>query len=89
MAQLFHGMGLHIDASSGFEVHRAMAAGIPAKNMSLSSQALKTPPYAFARDCSLVGLSCCLRSDPLRTLQHVASTRRRSSAAFLEVKLQC
>jgi diaminopimelate decarboxylase len=33
-------MGIHIDASSGFEVHRALAAGIPANHISLSSQEL-------------------------------------------------
>ncbi len=31
-------MGLHFDASSGFEVTRAMLAGIPASKISLSSQ---------------------------------------------------
>lgn len=36
--QVFHRMGLELDASSGFEVRRAMRAGIPAKNISLSSQ---------------------------------------------------
>ena len=36
--QVFHRMGLELDASSGFEVHRAVRAGIPAKNISLSSQ---------------------------------------------------
>ena len=36
--QLFSSMGLHFDASSGFEVHRAVKAGIPAEHMSLSSQ---------------------------------------------------
>lgn len=37
--------GIHIDASSGFEVHRAMAAGIPADHISLSTQEL---PHDFA-----------------------------------------
>jgi diaminopimelate decarboxylase len=32
--------GLHIDASSGAEVHRALAAGIPAEHISLSAQEL-------------------------------------------------
>jgi hypothetical protein len=36
----FHSRGIHIDASSGYEVKRAMAAGIPADNISLSSQEL-------------------------------------------------
>ena len=34
----FDTLGLHIDASSGFEVRRAVAAGISAEKMSLSSQ---------------------------------------------------
>lgn len=38
--KLFHAAGLLIDASSGHEVRRAIAAGIPAKNISLSAQEL-------------------------------------------------
>lgn len=38
--QLFKSMGLHIDASSGFEARRAMAAGFPADHISLSTQEL-------------------------------------------------
>ena len=37
---IFNEMGLHIDASSGHEVARAMAAGIPAPHISLSAQEL-------------------------------------------------
>lgn len=40
LLRLFHSMGLHIDASSGHEVRRAMEAGIPAEHISLSSQEL-------------------------------------------------
>ena len=36
--KLFSDMGLHFDASSGFEVKRAVLAGIPANHISLSSQ---------------------------------------------------
>merc|ERR1712032_66694 len=36
----FHSRNIHIDASSGFEVRRAMSAGIPAENISLSTQEL-------------------------------------------------
>jgi diaminopimelate decarboxylase len=36
----FHSRGIHIDASSGYEVRRAMSAGVPAENISLSSQEL-------------------------------------------------
>lgn len=38
--KLFHNLGLHIDASSGHEVHRAVAAGIPYGHISLSAQEL-------------------------------------------------
>lgn len=38
----FHSRGIHIDASSGFEVQRAMSAGIPPENISLSTQELPT-----------------------------------------------
>ena len=38
--KLFNKLGLHIDASSGYEIQRAMRAGIPASHISLSSQEL-------------------------------------------------
>jgi len=38
--QFFNSKGIHIDASSGYEVRRAIAAGIPAENISLSTQEL-------------------------------------------------
>jgi len=38
--QTFDRLGLHIDASSGFEVRRAVAAGVAAERISLSSQEL-------------------------------------------------
>ncbi len=43
--KLFNKAGLSIDASSGYEVRRALAAGIPAENISLSTQEL---PEDFA-----------------------------------------
>ena len=36
--QLFHSMGIQIDASSGYEAERAMLAGIPAENILLTVQ---------------------------------------------------
>lgn len=36
--RLFHRKGLHIDASSGFEVERAWKAGIPSANIMLTAQ---------------------------------------------------
>lgn len=41
----FNSRGIHIDASSGYEARRAMSAGIPAENISLSTQEL---PSDFA-----------------------------------------
>merc|ERR1712113_225887 len=38
--EYFHSKNIHIDASSGYEVRRAMAAGIPPENISLSTQEL-------------------------------------------------
>ncbi|CAN0294774.1 unnamed protein product [Ascophyllum nodosum] len=38
--QLFHSLGLNLDCSSGWEVERALAAGIPPESLSLSSQEL-------------------------------------------------
>jgi diaminopimelate decarboxylase len=43
--KFFSNKGIHMDCSSGYEVRRAMAAGIPADHISLSSQEL---PYDFA-----------------------------------------
>lgn len=40
LLRLFSEMGLHIDASSGHEVHRAIAAGVPPSHISLSAQEL-------------------------------------------------
>jgi diaminopimelate decarboxylase len=45
LVKIFTEAGLHIDASSGYEVHRAMRLGIPADKISLSSQEL---PEDFA-----------------------------------------
>ena len=38
--KFFNSKGIHIDASSGFECRRAMSAGVPAENISLSTQEL-------------------------------------------------
>lgn len=43
--KFFNSKNIHIDASSGYEVSRAMAAGIPPENISLSTQEL---PSNFA-----------------------------------------
>ena len=43
--KFFDSKGIHVDASSGYEVRRAISAGIPAENISLSTQEL---PADFA-----------------------------------------
>jgi hypothetical protein len=43
--KFFSSKGIHIDASSGYEVRRAMSAGIPPENISLSSQELPVDFY--------------------------------------------
>lgn len=48
--KLFHKLGIEIDASSSYEAIRAMRAGIPAKNISLSSQQLPSNLYNLVKD---------------------------------------
>ena len=67
--KLFNDEGLHIDASSGYEVRRAMAAGVPPENISLSTQEL---PDFFAE---LVELGVKVNACSLEQL-------RRFGAAF-------
>ena len=40
LLNILNRLGLHIDASSGFEVHRALAAGIPGHQIQLTAQQL-------------------------------------------------
>jgi len=70
--KLFHSKGIHIDASSGFEVKRAMASGIPAENISLSTQEL---PENFAELVDMgVKLNACSLSQLERFGQHYANS---------------
>ncbi len=66
--QVFHRMGLQMDASSGFEAHRAIRAGIPAENISLSSQEL---PKDFA---DLVGAGISINACSLKQLRAFGET---------------
>lgn len=64
----FNSKGIHIDASSGYECRRAMAAGIPPENISLSTQEL---PADFAELCDLgVKLNACSISQLERFAAH-------------------
>ena len=47
--KLFHGLGVCFDCSSGHEVERALLAGIPAENLSLSTQDLPMPGQNFTK----------------------------------------
>eukprot|EP00594_Rhizosolenia_setigera_P003431 CAMPEP_0178943690 /NCGR_PEP_ID=MMETSP0789-20121207/2727_1 /TAXON_ID=3005 /ORGANISM="Rhizosolenia setigera, Strain CCMP 1694" /LENGTH=490 /DNA_ID=CAMNT_0020623313 /DNA_START=133 /DNA_END=1605 /DNA_ORIENTATION=+ len=66
--QLFNKMGICIDASSGYEVRRAMSAGIPAENISLSTQEL---PADFAELADMgVAINACSISQLERIGKH-------------------
>lgn len=70
--KLFDKKGIHIDASSGFEVRRAISNGIPAENISLSTQEL---PADFAELVDLgVKLNACSISQLERFGQHYNGT---------------
>jgi len=61
---------IHIDASSGYEARRAMAAGVPADNISLSTQEL---PDDFAELVDMgVKVNCCSIQQLERFGQHYA-----------------
>lgn len=61
--KFFSSKGIYVDASSGFEVSRAMAAGIPAEHISLSTQEL---PSAFA---ALIGMGVKLNACSISQLE--------------------
>jgi len=70
--KFFNKKGIHIDASSGFEVRRAMTMGVPAENISLSTQEL---PADFAELVDMgVKVNACSVSQLERFGQHYAGT---------------
>ena len=67
--QYFHSRGIKIDASSGYEVRRAIAAGVPPENISLSSQEL---PVDFDALLDMgVKINCCSVSQ----IERIGATR--------------
>jgi len=73
--QLFSKKGIHIDASSGFEVRRAISAGIPAENISLSTQEF---PADFAEFVNMgVKVNACSLSQLERMGQQFANTSQK------------
>lgn len=74
--QYFSSRGLHFDASSGYEARRAMAAGVPAAHISLSSQEM---PQDFDELMDLgVKINCCSVSQ----LERVGQKRPGSSVGI-------
>jgi diaminopimelate decarboxylase len=70
--QFFNSKNIHMDASSGYEVRRAMAAGVAPDHISLSSQEL---PADFAELVDMgVKLNACSVSQLERFGQHYAGT---------------
>jgi diaminopimelate decarboxylase len=68
--KFFNSKGIHIDASSGYEVRRAMDAGVPADHISLSTQEL---PKDFAELVDMgVKLNACSLSQLERFGKHYA-----------------
>ena len=63
--KIFDKKGLHFDASSGFEVKRALAAGIQANKISLSSQEI---PKDFA---GLLGQGVKINACSIQQLERV------------------
>ncbi len=57
LLKIFHQLGIQIDASTGYEVHRALRAGIPAAHICLSTQEL---PADFAALLDLgISINAC------------------------------
>ena len=67
--RLFAAKGLHLDASSGYEVRRAIKAGVPAERISLSSQEL---PVDFAE---LLRLGIHVNACSLLQLERIGQAR--------------
>jgi len=73
--QLFSKKGIHIDASSGFEVRRAISAGIPPENISLSTQEF---PSDFAALVNMgVRVNACSISQLEKMGKHFANTSQK------------
>ena len=58
--RVFHELGLHIDASSGYEAARAMRAGIPAAHIQITAQELPDDLEALVRAGCLFN-ACSIR----------------------------
>jgi len=75
IVQYFHSRGIHLDASSGWEVRRAIAAGVPASHISLSTQEL---PHDFAELVQQgVKVNACSLSQLERFGQAFAGTQQK------------
>ena len=79
--QFFSSKGIHIDASSGYEVRRALAAGIPAEHISLSTQEL---PADFAE---LVDQGVLLNACSVSQLQRFAEQYQNKPGARVGIRV--
>src|SRR3989344_7331133 len=59
--QIFNELGLHIDASSFYEVERAINAGINPKNIQLTSQELPEEKIKYLIEIGVIINACSLR----------------------------
>ena len=58
--RIFHGMGLHMDAGSGYEARRAMLAGIPPEHIRVTGQELPRDLEELVRaGCLFTACSLC------------------------------
>ena len=78
--QTFDRLGVHVDASSGFEVSRAVAAGVDPKRISLSSQEL---PHNLEQ---LLDLGIMFNACSLRQLRAFGELRRGDRSEQLGVR---
>jgi len=69
--QILNAMGLHIDASTGYEAERAMMAGIPVNHIQLTSQLLPRNLFELVRRGMLFN-ACSLRQ--LKTYGELCSS---------------
>ena len=82
--QLFDALGLHIDASSGYEVRRAVAAGVAPERISLSSQELPTDLAELAKDVDGSAVRPAVISARPAVVRVQSSARAASSASLRE-----
>ena len=86
--RLFLSLGLSFDASSGFEVQRAIAAGIPAAKISLSTQELPVDDKELVRFVTLgVQINACSLKQ-IERLGHVIKQTKLAKESLYNIGLR-